>query len=140
MAAGHVATMMVPNRLESVRPAVSFFLDTARELQVAAASSPLFEVAVTEALTNAVKYGHSGEEGAVIVCQVEYSPEQLTLRVIDEGPGFNPSEPRLASTRADQVEALPESGYGLPIIRRAFPIVRAIRSGGRFGLELVLPF
>lgn len=136
---GYVATLMVPNRVESVRPAATFFMDTARALNVAAANTPLFEVAVTEALANAVKHGHPGDEGAVIVCELEYSPKQLTLRIIDGGRGFTVPEPRVPNITPDQVETLPESGFGLPIIQSAFPVVRAIRRGGRFGLELCLP-
>jgi hypothetical protein len=39
----------------------------------------------------------------------------------------------------EQLERLPESGYGVPIIQSMFPGVRAIRVNGRFGLELCLP-
>lgn len=138
-AQGYLTTLTVPNRVDSVRPAAAFVVETARAFKVPAAGTLLFEVGVTEALTNAVKHGHPGTEDAVIVCEVDYSPRQLAIRVIDGGPGFVIPEPRLPRIAPDEVETLPESGFGLPIIQHAFPIVHAIRPGGRFGVELCLP-
>jgi serine/threonine-protein kinase RsbW len=135
----YIASLTVPNRVESVRPAASFLVQTARALNVPAATKPLFEVAVTEALTNAVKHGHSGEPNAVVVCEVELTGAQLTLRILDGGKGFTLPTQTLPTVSAEQVERLPESGYGVPIIQSMFPSVRAIRVNGRFGLELCLP-
>jgi len=134
----YVASLTVPNRVESVRPAASFLVQTARALNVPAATKPVFEVAVTEALTNAVKHGH-GREPAVVTCELEVTTSQLTLRIIDSGRGFTIPTPTLPAVSAEQVERLPESGYGVPIIQSIFPSVRAIHVNGRFGLELCLP-
>jgi anti-sigma regulatory factor (Ser/Thr protein kinase) len=135
----YVASLTVPNRLESVRPAASFLVQTARALNVPGATKPLFEVAVTEAVTNAVKHGHSGEPNAVVTCELELTAAQLTLRITDGGRGFTIPTPTLPAVLPEQVERLPESGYGVPIIQSMFPCVRAIRVSGRFGLELCLP-
>ena len=133
------ASLTVPNRPESVRPAVLFLVETARALGVREASTPLFEVAITEAVTNAVKHGHSGHGDAAIVCEVERSPSQLIFRIVDDGPGFAIPDPSLPNIAADAVHTVPESGYGLPIIQSVFPAVRGIRVNRRFGLELCLP-
>lgn len=135
----YIASLTVPNRVESVRPVASFLVQTARALNVPAAAKPLFEVAVTEALTNAVKHGHSGEPNAVVMCELELTATQLTLRILDGGRGFTLPTQTLPTVSAEQVERLPESGYGVPIIQSMFPTVRAIRVNGRFGLELCLP-
>ena len=136
---GCVATLTLPNRTESVRPAVNFVVDTTKALNIAVGATPHFDVAVTEALTNAVKHGHSGDDDAVIVCEVEVSGRQLAIRIIDGGPGFQVPDRRLPDVPPDQLESVPESGYGLPIILSVFSSVRAIRVKGRFGLELCLP-
>jgi anti-sigma regulatory factor (Ser/Thr protein kinase) len=136
---GYVASLTVPNQVESVRPAASFLVQAARALNVAAAAKPLFEVAVTEAITNAVKYGHGGGMRGVIVCELEFRPVQLMMRIMDEGPGFTIPAPRLPKISTEDFQALPESGFGLPIIQSVFPVVRAVRVGERFGLELCLP-
>lgn len=139
LSARFAASMTVPNRPESVRPAVAFLLDTARGLQIAEASKPVFEVALTEALTNAVKHGHNGDENAVVVCEIERSPRQVAFRIIDSGRGFVVPPPTLPDIRPDDVQNIPDRGYGLPIIQSVFPVVRAIRVNGRFALELCLP-
>ena len=104
------ATLTLPNRIESVRPAASFLVQTARALEVGAARAPLFDVAVTEVLTNAVKHG--GRRGGEIRCEIELSASQLTLRVFDDGPGFSVPAQRPAEASPDSAEALRESGYG----------------------------
>ena len=136
---GYVASLTVPNRVESVRPATSFLVATSRALNVPAAANPLFEVAVSEAITNAVKHGHKGEVRGAITCELEVAPAALTVRVLDGGAGFRVPEPQFPPISDERLQALPESGYGLPIIHSVFPVVRAVKVNGRFGLELSLP-
>lgn len=133
------ASVTLPNRPDSVRAAVAFMVQTARALEIPTATTPLFEVALTEAVTNAVKHGHGGRDDAVIVCEVERSPRQAVFRVIDSGQGFVMPDPALPPVNPEELQALPESGYGLPIIQTVFPSVRGIELNGRFTLELCLP-
>jgi anti-sigma regulatory factor (Ser/Thr protein kinase) len=114
-------------------------MQTARALQIPAVSAPLFEVALTEAVTNAVKHGHGGKDDAVIVCEVERLPQQVVFRISDSGHGFVVPDAAASSAGAESVLALPESGYGLRIIQTVFPAVRVNRGNGLFTLELGLP-
>jgi serine/threonine-protein kinase RsbW len=132
------SSLALANRPESVRPAVAFMLQTAKALQLAAASKPLFEVALSEAVSNAVKHGSSAPQG-VIVCEVERSPRHVIFRISDSGEGFVIPEVSLPYIDPDQVQTLPESGYGLPIIQTVFPAIRGVHHSGRFTLELCLP-
>ena len=84
----HTASVTLPNRPDSVRPAVAFMMHTARALAIPQAAAPLFEVALTEAVTNAVKHGHSGRDDAIIICEVQRSPHQVVFRISDSGDGF----------------------------------------------------
>jgi anti-sigma regulatory factor (Ser/Thr protein kinase) len=134
----YAAQLIVPNRVESVRPATAFLVQTARALNVALAEHPLFEVAVTEALANAVKYGHAAQpEHDVIRCEIELDARSLTIRIIDGGHGFAVPDPALPRIPTD-VQRVPESGYGLPIIQSVFSSVHAVRRHGQFTLELCL--
>jgi anti-sigma regulatory factor (Ser/Thr protein kinase) len=136
-----MATLTVPNRVESVRPATAFLVQTARALRVPKAAEPAFEVAVSEAVTNAVRHGNPGRtDDATITCDIQVNGSELTLRIIDGGQGFAVPPARPVEIDPDQIEAVPERGYGLPIIQSVFPIVRVIRVGGRFGLELGLKY
>jgi len=133
------ASLTVPATPEFVRAAAQFAVQTARLLGVPAATSPLFEVAVVEALANAVKHGSRGHADAVVSCEVERTDTGLSIRIYDEGEGFSiahRSEPPDPS--ALPMGDVPESGYGVPIMRSVFQEIEGRREGGRFCLELRL--
>ena len=134
-----MATLTLPNRVESVRPATAFLVQAARALNVPAATEPVFEVAVSEAIANAIKHGRGGRKDATIRCDIELKGKRLTLRILDSGTGFRLRNAPLPKPSRQRPEALPEAGYGLPIIRAVFPIVRVIEENGRFGVELGMP-
>jgi serine/threonine-protein kinase RsbW len=132
-------TLTVPNRIESVRPATAFLVQAARGFGVPRASDPVFEVAISEAITNAVKHGSRNQPSSTITCEVELEQDALTVRIIDDGSGFVVRSAELPEVSSERIEALPVSGYGLPIIHTVFPTVRVITVDGRFALELALP-
>jgi len=134
------ATITVPNRVESIRPTVQFIIDTARRMEVPAASESLFEVAIAEALNNAVRHGNTTQlVDTDILCTLRRVGRQLIVSICDQGPGF-----KLAGATPDwspaDVVSIPEGGFGLPIIQQVFPVVRTIRRPGEFGLEMALTF
>lgn len=134
------ALVAVPATAEFVRAASQFVVQTARHLGVPAAASPLFEVAVVEALANAVKHGSRGRPDAVITCEVEKTGSGLSIRIYDEGEGFSPAG-RAAlpvDPASADITAIPESGYGVPIMQSVFHEIDARRENGRFCLELKL--
>jgi anti-sigma regulatory factor (Ser/Thr protein kinase) len=133
-----MATLTVPNRAEFVRPATVFLVQTARALNVSAADAPVFEVAISEAITNAVKHG-GRDAPSSITCQLDLRDGALTVRIIDDGSGFVVQNRGLPEVSRERIESLPASGYGLPIIHTVFPIVRVLNLDGRFALELELP-
>jgi anti-sigma regulatory factor (Ser/Thr protein kinase) len=137
--ARYFASLTVPARVESVRAAAAFLVQAARSLQVPAASEPTFELAIVEAITNALKHGH-GADGAAssIVCELERDEHSLVVRILDSGPGFTLPPASLPGVSSENVQAIPEAGYGLPVIQTVFPGVRTVRRGDRFGLELPL--
>ena len=129
-------TVTVPACADFVRLAAQFVVQTSRYLRIASADAPLFEVAVVEALANAVKHGSRGREDAVVTCEVERIGGRLTIRIYDEGDGFEPRSIVPVDPAAVDVLALSESGYGVPIMRRVFEDVDGRREGGRFCLEM----
>jgi anti-sigma regulatory factor (Ser/Thr protein kinase) len=135
-----MATLTVPNRVESVRPATAFLVQAARALKVPAAAEPVFEVAISEAITNAVKHGAANDAAATIRCDIELVDRELMVRIIDGGKGFALPAREMPDVSVETIESLPEAGYGLPLIRTVFPIVRIINVDGRFGVELGLKY
>lgn len=130
-----MATLTIPRRVEFVRPATAFVVHSARALAAPVAAEPVFEVAVSEAITNAVTHGDDAD-GRGIVCQIEVEAGAVTLRIIGGGGGFALPEARLPEISRERIDAVPASGYGLPIMHAVFPIVRVINVDGRFGVEL----
>lgn len=133
------ASVTVPATPDFVRAAAEFVVQTARHLAVPAAASPLFEVAIVEALANAVKHGSRGREDATVSCEVERTDAGLSIRIYDEGQGFRPGGTREPlDPGALAIADVPESGYGVPIMRSVFHEIEARHEGGRFCLELKL--
>lgn len=134
------SSVTVPARPEFVRAVSQFVLQTARHLEASATANPLFEIAVAEALANAVKHGARDRPDARLTCEIEGGDGgTLTIRILDDGEGFAPdAEPAAVDEPSpDDVASLSESGYGLPIIRNVFSRIDTGRRNGRFCLELV---
>ena len=135
----YLASLSVPSRVDTIRPASQFIIQIARMLGVAAADQSLFEVAIVEALANAFKHGNKQREAMPIVCEIEHDVSHFAIRIFDRGAGF--FAPTLPAREPDPeaIEAIRESGYGVAIIRSVFPIVKPVCRRGRFGVELELP-
>ena len=135
------ASVTVPSRVESIRLAAEFIVQAARNMQVPTAAESLFEVAVVEALNNAVKHGNPAQRpDALIVCELELLDRRLTVRILDQGEGYVlPRAPQPEWTE-DDISTVPESGYGVSIIQSVFPVVRTVVRSGEFGIEMTLTF
>lgn len=75
-------------------------------------------VAVRESVVNAIKHGNQGDESKRVVVEFTpmppHNPEELVIRVEDEGEGFDPGE--LADPLAPE-NILKSSGRGIFLIR-----------------------
>jgi len=140
-----MASVRVPGRIESVRPAAAFLVGMARNLHVPTADDHMFEVAIVEALSNAIK--HNPRDGhASLQCELEVSGRSLTVRVLDEAARTpmaltvpTGSIPWSDAT-GDAWETIPDSGYGLYLMRAVFPTIKPVTRDGRHGIELQLTF
>ena len=141
LSATRFASVTVPSRVESIRLAAEFLVHAARTMDVPQAGDSLFEVAIVEALNNAIKHGNAEQRAdAAIVCELELTDRTLVIRIIDQGTGYQlPRAPQPAWS-PDDIASVPESGYGIGIIRGVFPQVRTVGSAGEFGLEMTLTF
>lgn len=135
------ASVTVPCRVESIRLAAEFIVQAARNMQVPAASGSPFEGAIVEALNNALEHGNPAQRPeASIVCELERTGQRLTVRILDQGPGFMLSRAVPPEWNADDTATVPEDGFGISIIQGVFPVVRTIVRPGEFGLEMALTF
>ena len=74
-----IARVVVPRRVESIRLATTFLIETARSRKVPGANHEMFEAAVREALTNVLQK----EEGPA-VCELDIPGCYLIVRVLGQ--------------------------------------------------------
>jgi serine/threonine-protein kinase RsbW len=78
---------------DAVDPVVRSVMNVVRETQCAAGSEDDIELALTEALANAVVHGAKSDPSKVIECDVACDPKHGILIVVrDPGPGFDPNQ------------------------------------------------
>ena len=95
-------------------------------------------VAVRESVINAIKHGNQDVEEKLVVVEFELTPpadpKRLTVRVVDQGDGFDPVE--IADPLAPE-NLLKSSGRGIFFMRSLMDDVR-IRRAPEGGMEIVM--
>ena len=93
-------------------------------------------VAVRECVVNAIKHGNRNDESKRVIVEFSpvppHDPEELVIRVEDEGEGFDPSE--LADPLAPE-NILKSSGRGIFLIRNFMDDVQ-LQRGKHPGMEI----
>ena len=87
---------------------------------------------LTEAITNAICHANENDPQKQIQIQIATSEEVLSIKVFDEGAGFN-----LADLAADDASGTDECGRGIHIIQRLMDRVNYRQSKGRNVLEMI---
>ncbi len=83
----------VPGSVSAVAPAVEKIMAIVLEMGCAAGKEFEVELALTEALANAVEHGCAGDPGKQVQVCVGCDPDRGLLIVVrDPGPGFDPSQ------------------------------------------------
>ena len=78
---------------DAVDPVVRSVMKVVREMNCAPGSEDDIELALTEALANAVVHGAKSDPSKIIECDVAYDPQHGILIVVrDPGPGFDPAK------------------------------------------------
>ncbi|HYU80861.1 MAG TPA: ATP-binding protein [Vicinamibacterales bacterium] len=93
-------------------------------------------VAVRECVVNAIKHGNRHDESKRVIVEFSpvppHDPDELVIRVEDEGEGFDPEE--LADPLAPE-NILKSSGRGIFLIRSFMDDVQ-LQRGQRRGMEI----
>jgi len=89
------------------------------------------ELCISEACTNAIKYGSGRETGAAVSVRFQLFPDHVIIRIGDQGEGFD-----LDDIPAPDLETHPERGYGLYIIKSKMDDVRYVRTQDGNYLEM----
>ena len=78
---------------DAIDPVVRSVMNVVREMKCASGREDDIELALTEALANAVVHGAKGDPSKVIECDVACDEQRGMLIVVrDPGPGFDPAQ------------------------------------------------
>lgn len=78
---------------DAVDPVVRSVMTVVRETQCATGNEDAIELALTEALANAVVHGARNDPSKIVECDVACNAQRGMLIVVrDPGPGFDPSK------------------------------------------------
>jgi serine/threonine-protein kinase RsbW len=78
---------------DAVDPVVRSVMDVVREMKCAPGREDDIELALTEALANAVVHGAKSDPSKIIECDVACDADHGILIIVrDPGPGFDPSQ------------------------------------------------
>jgi serine/threonine-protein kinase RsbW len=125
----------LPNDLRAIGRAVQQLVNRCREAGFDDARLRLnLRVGVTEALSNAMLYGNGRDPAKRVRMEANVSPSEVTVRVTDEGRGFDPralSDPTLPGNRTRPC------GRGIFLIRKLMDRVEFNEQGNSITMVLV---
>lgn len=107
-------SFLLPSRISSIDEAVDRVLAFAGESGFAEDSNFAIDIAVREAVANAVKHGNCLNESESVEVSVTASASCLKISVRDHGSGFSPEE---VPDPTDPENILKSSGRGMLFIR-----------------------
>jgi anti-sigma regulatory factor (Ser/Thr protein kinase) len=114
-----------PAKLKYLRSAAKVSREVCRDIEGFRADKDFtrdVELCVSEAFTNALKYGQSGGAENPIALYFQVFPNKIIIKIQDRGKGFNLEDlPKL------DLKNLPIHGYGLYIIRSKMDDVQYVR-------------
>ncbi|MCS7296706.1 MAG: ATP-binding protein [Bacteroidia bacterium] len=113
---GFIREEFLRSHLDEIIRAEDILMDVARSAGFAEERIPLFIVAVTEAISNAILHGNRQEAAKQVQLRFVWNPEDhlLTVEVRDEGEGFDPSN---LPDPTESENLLRETGRGIFLMR-----------------------
>lgn len=106
--------LTLPSRIESVEEAAGSIADILKRSGLTDDIVFAVDMAVREAVTNAVLHGNKQDEKKFVLVTTRTSPDRLEISVHDEGEGFNPED---VPDPTDSENILKTSGRGIFFMR-----------------------
>jgi serine/threonine-protein kinase RsbW len=139
---GHKATgrlsplhfeVALPADVNAISPVVEAVLRLVEQLAYAAGKEFEIEMALREALANAVLHGCKGDPRKKIECSVTGDPDQGILIVVsDPGDGFDPTQ---IPSPTDGQNLFSDHGRGIFLISRLMDEVQYERNGAKIRMR-----
>ena len=84
--------LSLPSRIETVATAAAAVAEFIGRFGISDDAAFGIDMAVREAVTNAVLHGNRQDENKTVEIVLKSSPDAVEISVHDQGPGFNPEE------------------------------------------------
>ena len=127
--------LSLPSRIDTVATAAAAVAEFVGRSGIAEEAAFGIDMAVREAVTNAVLHGNRQDEEKTVDLTLKSSPDALEISVHDQGPGFNPEE---VPDPTAQENILKTSGRGIFFMRTFMDEVDwLIRPGGGTTVRMV---
>ena len=120
--------LSLPSRIDTVATAAAAVAEFLSRSGITEDAAFGIDMAVREAVTNAVLHGNRQDENKTVEVTLKSSPDAVEISVHDQGPGFNPEQVP-DPTAAENI--LKASGRGIFFMRSFMDEVNwLIRPGG----------
>ncbi len=125
----------MPSRIDTVATAAAAVADFVNRSGISEEAAFGIDLAVREAVTNAVLHGNRQDENKTVDVTLKSSPDAVEISVHDQGDGFNPEDVP-DPTAAENI--LKTSGRGIFLMRTFMDEVDwSIRPGGGTTVRMV---
>lgn len=114
----------LPSRIESVAEAAAIVADFINRAGIGEEAAFGIDMAVREAVTNAVVHGNRQDQSKTVDLTLKSSPDGVEIIVHDQGPGFNPTE---VPDPTKEENILKTSGRGIFFMRSFMDMVDWLR-------------
>ncbi|OQX57041.1 ATP-binding protein [candidate division KSB1 bacterium] len=125
--------LIVPSRFEIVEELTLLIERITEQMHFDSDDRDNIVIAVTEAVSNAIIHGNRNDEEKKVQISIVTSDKKITIRVKDEGEGFDPN--KLASP-LEPNNILKENGRGIFILHSLMDKVKFDFSAG--GTEVIM--
>lgn len=120
--------LSLPSRIETVAKAANAVADFVSRSGISEEAAYGIDMAVREAVTNAVVHGNAQDEQKAVELTLKSSPDAVEISIHDQGEGFNPEE---VPDPTEDENILKTSGRGIFFMRTFMDEVTwSIRPGG----------
>lgn len=127
--------LSLPSRIDTVATAAAAVAEFVNRSGISEEAAFGIDLAVREAVTNAVLHGNQQAENKIVDITLKSSPDAVEIIVHDQGDGFNPEEVP-DPTAAENI--LKTSGRGIFLMRTFMDEVDwSIRPGGGTTVRMV---
>jgi serine/threonine-protein kinase RsbW len=127
--------LSLPSRIDTVATAAAAVAEFVGRLGVSDEAAFGIDMAVREAVTNAVLHGNRQDDKKSVEITLKSLPDAVEISVHDQGRGFNPEE---VPDPTAQENILKTSGRGIFFMRTFMDEVRwSIRPGGGTTVRMV---